>query len=64
MGIDATAVVVAAALDKWVFCYLELPEHSHTSQEAQFESNLTVELCELWGVSRSRTTSQPNVVPE
>ena len=35
---DATAPVVATALDERVFCYLGLPEQIHTDQGAQFES--------------------------
>ncbi|XP_067949612.1 uncharacterized protein [Watersipora subatra] len=38
---DATAPVVANALDEGVFCYLGLPEQIHTDQGAQFESQLT-----------------------
>ena len=34
---DATAPVVAAALDERVFCYMGLPEQIHTDQRAQFE---------------------------
>ena len=53
---DATAPVVASALDEKVFCYLGLPEQIHTDQGAQFESSLMEELCQLWRVERTRTT--------
>ena len=53
---DATAPVVAATLDKRVFCYMGLPEQIHTDQEAQFESQLMTELYQLWGVDKTRTT--------
>ena len=53
---DATAPVVATALDKKVFCYLGLPEQIHTDQGAQFESALMAELCQLWRVKKTRTT--------
>ena len=53
---DATAPVVATALDERVFCYLGLPEQIHTDQGAQFESQLMAELCQLWKVEKTRTT--------
>jgi len=53
---DATAPVVASALDERVFCYLGLPEQIHTDQGAQFESQLMAELCLLWNVEKTRTT--------
>ena len=53
---DATAPVVAATLDERVFCYMGLPEQIHTDQGAQFESQLMTELCQLWGVDKTRTT--------
>jgi transposase InsO family protein len=53
---DATAPVVAAALDERVFCYLGLSEQIHADQGAKFESALVVELCHLWGVEKTRTT--------
>lgn len=54
--VDGTAEVVAHALEHRVFCYLGLPERVHTDQGAQFESKLMHELCQLWGVEKSRTT--------
>ena len=54
--VDATAPVVASTLDKRVFCYLGLPEQLHTDQGAQFESQLIAELCQLWKVTKTRTT--------
>ena len=53
---DATAPVVAAALDERVFCYMGLPEQIHTDQGAQFKSQLMAELCQLWRVEKTRTT--------
>ena len=53
---SATATVVATTLDERVFCYMGLPEQIHTDQGAQFESQLMTELCQLWGVEKTRTT--------
>ena len=53
---DATAPVVATALDERVFCYFGLPEQIHTDQGAQFESSLLKELCQMWNVHKSHTT--------
>ena len=53
---DATAAVVATVLDERVFCYMGLPEQIHTDQGAQFESQLMTELCQLWGIDKTRTT--------
>ncbi|XP_067940454.1 uncharacterized protein [Watersipora subatra] len=44
---EATAPVVANALDEQDFCYLKLSMQIHTDQEAQFESQLMAELCPL-----------------
>ena len=33
-----------------------LPEQIHTDQGAQFESQLMTELCQLWGVDKTRKT--------
>ena len=52
---DATAPVVAAALDQQVFCYLGLPEQLHLDQRAQFESHLMKELCSLWRIDKTHT---------
>ena len=41
---DATAPVIASALDNRVFAYLGLPEQLHTDKGAQFESALMTEL--------------------
>ena len=54
--VDATAPVVAATLDERVFCYLGLLEQFHTNQGPQFESQLLAELCQLWKVTKTRTT--------
>ena len=53
---DATTPVVAATLDETVFSYMRLPEQIHTDQGARFESHLMSELCQLWGVDKTRTT--------
>ena len=53
---DATASEVAQALDKRVLCYFGLPECIHSDRGTQFESELFQELCDLWGVDKTRTT--------
>jgi len=53
---DASAPTVARALDQQVFCYFGLPEHIHSDQGAQFQSQLMSDLCKTWGVNQSRTT--------
>ena len=53
---NATAPVVAAALDQRVFCYLGLPEQLHSDQGAQFENPLMEELCALWRIDKTHTT--------
>ena len=53
---DATAPVVAKALDSRIFCYLGLPEQIHADQCAQFQSALMVEHCRLWKIAKSKTT--------
>ena len=53
---DATASVVANALDERVFCYLRLPKQIHTDQGAQFESQLMAELCQLLNVGKTHMT--------
>ncbi|XP_067945573.1 uncharacterized protein [Watersipora subatra] len=50
---DATVPVVVNAR---VFCYLGLPEQIHMDQVAQFESQLMVELCQLWIIEKTQTT--------
>ncbi|XP_067928204.1 uncharacterized protein [Watersipora subatra] len=52
---DATALVVANALDERVFCYLGLLEQIHMYQGAQFESQLMAKLCQLWNVGKTHT---------
>ena len=53
---DGTAENVAIALETRVFCYFGVPERIHTDQGAQFESRLMNQLCQIWGVKKSRTT--------
>ena len=47
----------ALAIDERVCCYIRLPEQIHTDQGAEFESQLMTELCQLWDVDKTRTTS-------
>ena len=54
---DGTAETVARALDERIFAYFGLPERIHSDQGAQFESVMFQELCQLWGVQKSRTTA-------
>jgi len=37
---NASAPIVARALDQQVFCYFGLPKQIHTDQDAQFQSQL------------------------
>ena len=53
---DATAPTVATAQEEHVFCYFGLPEQIHSDQGAQFEGELMVELCDIWGVKKTRTS--------
>jgi len=53
---DASAPTVAQALDQHGFCYFSLPEHIHTNQSAQFQSQLLGDLCQIWGLNQTRTT--------
>jgi transposase InsO family protein len=54
---DATAPSVASALEERIFCYFGLPEQLHSDQGAQFEGDLMAELCDLWGIQKTRTTA-------
>lgn len=54
---DATAPMVAEALDHRVFCYFGLPEELHSDRGAQFEGDLMTELCALWRIVKTRTTA-------
>ena len=53
---DATAPVVAEALDSRVFCYFGLPEELHSDRGSQFEGELMTELCRFWRITKTRTT--------
>lgn len=53
---DGTTPVIARTLETHVFCYLGIPEQIHSDQGSQFESALMQELCQLWGVKKTRTT--------
>jgi len=46
---DASAAMVAKALDQQVFCYFGLPEQIHSDQGTQFQSQLMSDLCKTWG---------------
>lgn len=52
---EATAPVVANALDEQLFCYMSLPKQIYTNQGAQFKSLLMNVLCQLWRVEKTRT---------
>ncbi|XP_067945065.1 uncharacterized protein [Watersipora subatra] len=54
--LEAMVLVVASALDEWLFCYMSLPEQIHTDKIAQFESQLMTELCRLCQVDKTHTT--------
>ena len=54
---DGTTKSVIDALEKQVFCYFGLPERIHSDRGSQFESQLTHELCNIWGIKKSKTTS-------
>ena len=54
---DATAPVVAEALDSNVFSRLGLPEELHSDRGAQFEGDLMTELCSLWKITKTRTSA-------
>ena len=56
---EATAPVVATALDERIYSYLGLPEQLHSDQGAQFKSQFMSELCQLWRVDKTKTTSDP-----
>ena len=53
---DGTTETIANTLDSRVFAYFGLPERIHSDRGAQFESGLMKELCQIWGVHKSRTT--------
>ena len=53
---DATAPTVATGLKEHAFCYFGLPEQIHSDQGAQFEGELMVELCDIWGIKKTRTS--------
>ena len=59
--VDAKAETVANALDTRVFAYLGVPEILHSDRGRQFESDVLQELCDLWGVEKTRTTPSPPI---
>lgn len=54
---DGTAETIADVLDQRIFAYFGLPERIHSDLGTQFESKLMQELCTMWKVQKSRTTS-------
>ena len=54
---NGSTETIAQKLEERIFCYLGVPERIHTDQEARFGSRLMAELCALWGVRKSHTTS-------
>lgn len=54
---DATSRTVAEKLNAQVFCYFGLQDKIHTDRGAQFQSELMMELYQLWKVEKTQTTS-------
>ena len=54
---DGTTHTIARTLDERLFCYFGICEQLHSDQGAAFESALMDELCQLWGIKKTRTTS-------
>jgi transposase InsO family protein len=52
---NARAETVARVLEERIFSTFGVPEVLHTDQGAQFEGELMHELCNLWGVDKTRT---------
>ena len=48
--------VVRTLVDKY-FCRFGLPEHLHSDQGKQFESDLLKEVCRVLWITKSRTTA-------
>ena len=55
--LNAIAPVVVKVLNERVFCHVRQPEKIHSNQGVQFESQLMTELCHIWRVVKTRTTS-------
>lgn len=53
---DGKAVTIAKALDERVFAYFGIPEAIHSDQGQQFQSELFLACCELWGCEKTRTS--------
>ncbi|KRY06283.1 Retrovirus-related Pol polyprotein from transposon, partial [Trichinella patagoniensis] len=54
---NAEARTVAAALVNGLFCRYGAPETLHSDQGRNFESELVKEVCQLFGVAKTRTTA-------
>ncbi|KRY23882.1 Transposon Ty3-G Gag-Pol polyprotein [Trichinella patagoniensis] len=54
---NAKARTVAAALVNGLFCRYVAPETLHSDQGRNFESELVKEVCQLFGVAKTRTTA-------
>ncbi|KRY06856.1 Transposon Tf2-6 polyprotein, partial [Trichinella patagoniensis] len=54
---DAEATTIARHLVNGIFCRFGAPETIHSDQGRNFESALIKELCELFGTSKTRTTT-------
>ena len=54
---DSTTETVANVLDRQIFNYFGLPEKIHSDLGTQFESKLMYELCRMWKITKTRTTS-------
>ncbi|KRZ69345.1 Retrovirus-related Pol polyprotein from transposon, partial [Trichinella sp. T8] len=54
---NAEARTVATALVNGVFCHYTAPETLHSGQGWNFESELVKEVCQLYGVTKTRATA-------
>ncbi|KRZ13010.1 Retrovirus-related Pol polyprotein from transposon [Trichinella zimbabwensis] len=54
---NAEARTVATALVNGIFCRYGAPETLHSDQGRNFESELVKEVCQLFGVAKTRTTA-------
>lgn len=54
---DGTTETIANVLDQRVYAYFALPERIPSDQGLNFESKLMHELCQIWQIEKSRTTT-------